>query len=178
MPLCYVDVSDTGHLDPLRKTSSSRRPPVRACIHGAAPAFPSSRHRPYIVRIDRDGGVVTNEDLGNFANLPVVVGEGAPEHARTLLDELEKYPGLQSHVVAAVRVGDRRWNLHLKSGADVLLPEGEEAAALQRLKQLQATDALLERKLAVIDMRLPDRLVVRPAADSHPDQQDGKRPST
>jgi cell division protein FtsQ len=68
--------------------------------------------------------------------------------------------------LAAVRVGERRWNLRLKNGADVMLPEGAETQALNKLMELQTTDALLDRPLAVVDMRLPDRLVVRPQTSS------------
>ena len=69
-------------------------------------------------------------------------------------------------MVAAVRVGERRWNLRLNNGADVMLPEGHEVAALDRLMQLQQQHALLDRPLAAIDLRLPDRLVLRPRADA------------
>ena len=117
------------------------------------------------VLIDRDGQVVANEDVAAFGNLPLVVGAGAPRAATALLDALATQPQVRSHVMAAVRVGERRWNLRLKSGADVLLPEDNAPAALAKLAELQAADALLDRPLAVVDMRLPDRLVVRPAAD-------------
>ena len=116
------------------------------------------------VLIDRDGEVVTNEDVAAFGALPLVVGAGAPRAATALLDALAAQPEVRSHVTAAVRVGERRWNLRMKSGSDVLLPEGHEAAALAKLAELQAADALLDRPLAVVDMRLPDRLVVRPQA--------------
>ena len=117
------------------------------------------------VLIDRDGQVVANEDVAAFGSLPLVVGAGAPRAATALLDALATQPQVRSHVMAAVRVGERRWNLRLKSGADVLLPEDNAPAALAKLAELQAADALLDRPLAVVDMRLPDRLVVRPAAD-------------
>ncbi len=116
------------------------------------------------VLIDRDGQLVTNEDVAAFGNLPLVVGAGAPKAATALLDALAAQPQVKSHVSAAVRVGERRWNLHLKNGGDVLLPEGNEVAALAKLAELQTADALLDRPLAAIDMRLPDRLVVRPQA--------------
>jgi cell division protein FtsQ len=74
---------------------------------------------------------------------------------------------LQARVVAAVRIGERRWNLRLQSGTDVLLPEGAEAAAVERLDSLDQAHALLDRPLQVVDMRLPDRLVVRPIPDPH-----------
>ena len=124
------------------------------------------------VLIDRDGQLVTNEDVAAFGGLPLVVGAGAPKAATALLDALAAQPQVKSHVLAAVRVGERRWNLRLKNGGDVLLPDGNEPAALAKLAELQGADALLDRPLAAIDMRLPDRLVVRPqAADPAPQPQ-------
>ena len=113
--------------------------------------------------VDEAGAVVTNSDVAAFADqLPLVVGAGAPQRAADLMKALATQPELQARMVAAVRVGERRWNLRMKNGADVLLPEGAEALALARLAELQASHALLDRPLAVVDMRLPDRLVVRP----------------
>ncbi|MBV9538819.1 MAG: cell division protein FtsQ/DivIB [Acidisphaera sp.] len=117
--------------------------------------------------IDRNGEIVTDSDVAQLADkLPLVVGGGAPPAAAALLDALAAQPAVQSHVTAAVRIGERRWNLRLNNGADVLLPEGAEPQAIARLAQLQSEHALLDRPLAVIDMRLPDRLVVRPRPDS------------
>ena len=116
------------------------------------------------VLIDRAGQVVAHQDVANFRSLPLVVGVGAPPSAATLLDALTARPALQQRVIAAVRVGERRWNLRLNNGADVMLPEGHEAAALDRLMQLQQDHDLLDRPLVAIDMRLPDRLVLRPHA--------------
>jgi cell division protein FtsQ len=117
------------------------------------------------ILIDRAGQVVADQDVAAFGNLPLVVGPDAPAHAAGMLDALGQYPTLQSHVAALVRVGERRWNLHLNTGADVMLPEGHETEALARLAELQASDSLLDRPLAVVDMRLPDRLVVRPRSE-------------
>jgi len=119
--------------------------------------------------IDRAGEVLAEQDVGRFQYLPLVVGTGAAEHAADLLDALARYPGLQARMVAAVRVGGRRWNLDLRNGTDVLLPEGHAAAALQRLMALQEAHDLLDRPLAVVDMRLPDRLVLRPQPARQPD---------
>jgi cell division protein FtsQ len=115
--------------------------------------------------IDRNGQLVTNENLAEFRQLPLVVGPGAPGAAATLIDTLTDHPELQKRVIAAVRIGERRWNLRLNNGADVMLPEGHEVQALDRLTQLQQQHALLDRPLAAIDMRLGDRLVVRPRPD-------------
>ena len=117
------------------------------------------------VLIDRDGQTVTNEDVGQFRQLPLVVGPGAPGAATPLIDALMAHPGLLARVVAAVRVGERRWNLQLRGGMNVMLPEGHEAVAIERLVALQQDHALLDRPLEVVDMRLPDRLVLRPRAE-------------
>jgi len=113
------------------------------------------------VLIDRAGQIVANQDVAQFRALPLVVGQGAPTAAATLLDALTAKPALGARVTAAVRVGERRWNLRMKNGTDVLLPEGAEAAALNKLEKLQNEQSLLDRPLAVIDMRLPDKLVLR-----------------
>lgn len=113
--------------------------------------------------IDRDGQVVTDSDVADFANqLPLVVGAGAPAATAALLDALATQPAIQARMTAAVRVGERRWNLRLANGIDVLLPEGAETQALARLAELQAQHRLLDRPLQAIDMRLPDRFVFRP----------------
>jgi len=113
--------------------------------------------------IDRAGNVVTDSDVGAFADkLPLVVGIGAPLEAAKLLDLLNSYPDLTSKLVAAVRVGERRWNLCMTNGANVLLPEGAEVPALAKLEELQTSKQLLDRPLQEIDMRLPDRFSVRP----------------
>jgi cell division protein FtsQ len=127
--------------------------------------------------IDRDGLLVTDQDVSQFRHLPLVVGAGAPGAATLLLDALMARPALQSRVIAAVRVGERRWNLHLNTGTDVLLPEGHEAAALDRLAQLQQDHALLDRPLQVVDLRLPDRLVIRPRPEAHPDAAQNPAPT-
>jgi cell division protein FtsQ len=111
--------------------------------------------------IDRDGQTVTNEDVAEFATLPLVVGAGAPPFAATLLTSLDAVPDIRDRVVAMVRVGERRWNLQLKNGITIMLPEGHEDAALGRLHELQTSQSLLDRPLVFVDMRLPDRLAVR-----------------
>jgi cell division protein FtsQ len=121
--------------------------------------------------IDREGQVVTNEDITSFGDLPLVVGRGAPAHAAALLDLLTTMPDLRGRLAAMIRVGDRRWDLQLKNKIIVKLPEGHEQVALQRLEDLQAKQSLLDRPLVFIDLRLGDRLAVRarPSALTTPD---------
>ena len=111
--------------------------------------------------IDRDGKVVATDNVGAFGRLPLVVGPGADRAAAAMVDLLRTAPDVMERVHALVRVGDRRWNLRLRQGTDVLLPEGHDREAIVRLAELHARQGLLDRPLAAIDLRQPDKLVLR-----------------
>lgn len=113
--------------------------------------------------IDTDGEVILNNGLERFSELVVVVGADAPAHAGELLKVLATQPELKALVKAAVRVGGRRWNLRLKNDIDVRLPEENPAAAWHRLAEYEKTHRVLERDVQILDLRLPDRLIVRKA---------------
>src|SRR5438445_781169 len=72
----------------------------------------------------------------------------------------------REQVRASILIGERRWNLRLKNGLDVRLPEDGAAPALERLLALDRDNKLITRDIAIIDLRLPDRVTVRlsPAA--------------
>jgi len=112
-----------------------------------------------------DGKEIAGADIQRFAQLPMVVGDDAPQHAASLLALLQTEPELQRRVVAAVRVGDRRWNLRIDAGADrtieVQLPEINAAAAWARLSEAVHASNLFDKNVTQVDLRLPDRLVVR-----------------
>ena len=95
--------------------------------------------------------------------LPLVVGNGANTSAATLFNILSQEPNVKSHVVAAVRVNNRRWNLTLNNGTIILLPEipEETTAAIHYLAKLETSINLLDRPILSIDMRLPDRLTIK-----------------
>ena len=129
--------------------------------------------------IDSGGTVIEGADLGRFAKLPMVVGAGADKAAAELLAMLAKEPSLMPHLEAAVRVGARRWNLHLVEGIDVRLPESGAEEALARLAELAPKERLFSPDIVAIDLRLPDRLIVRlspaAAAARQPPPQPGAR---
>lgn len=113
-----------------------------------------------------DGRVIDGAAIERFANLLVVVGPDAPEHAGELLDMLASQPELRRRVTAAIRIGGRRWNLRIDNGIDVKLPEENSAAAWTELGRLERDYGILGRDLTVIDLRLPNQLQVHlaPAA--------------
>ena len=119
------------------------------------------QHSGKIELIDRGGDVIPVVRLDQFAKLPMVVGEGAARHAAELLEMLASEPELAARVTAAIRVGDRRWNLRIDNAIDVLLPADGAANAWSQLARLERSSAILKRDLQTIDIRLPDRLVLR-----------------
>lgn len=111
--------------------------------------------------IDHEGAVIPVARLDRFAKLPLVVGEHAAARAAALLDMLASEPDLASRVTAAIRVGDRRWNLRIDNAIDVLLPADSAASAWTQLARLERSSAILKRDVQSVDVRLPDRLVLR-----------------
>ena len=114
-----------------------------------------------LVLVDRDGVEVPTEPGTGVDKLVVLVGADAPKQGTALLDMLATEPELAPHVTAAVRIGGRRWNLRLDNNIDVALPEENPLGAWHRLAELEHSDAILERDIEMVDLRLPDRLVVR-----------------
>ncbi len=138
------------------------------------------QHDDKIELIDRTGAVIPVARLDRFAKLPLVVGADAARHAAQLLKMLASEPDLAARVTAAVRVGGRRWNLRIDKSIDVLLPADDPAAAWADLARLQRSSAILQRDVQAIDLRLPDRLVVRVApepAKEAPTTKKGRPPA-
>jgi cell division protein FtsQ len=111
--------------------------------------------------IDHDGVVVATDHLDRYSNLLLVVGEDAPKNADALIKVLETQPDLMHRVSAAIRVGERRWNLQLDNAITVELPETNIADAWTHLAQIDRDHALLARDIEQVDLRLSDRVVVR-----------------
>jgi len=114
-----------------------------------------------VALISVDGTVLETYAPPRFAALPLVVGKGAAQQAPELLALVARYPVIARQLEASVLVAERRWNLHLKSGVEVLLPESEPERALQTLVELDRAKKLLSRDIVAVDLRRPDRVTVR-----------------
>ena len=108
-----------------------------------------------------DGTVLEPYVAPRLTRLPLVVGRGAQAKAKEFLALLDRYPTMRDFVHASVLVGERRWNLRLKNGIDVRLPESDVAPALERLVALDREKNLITRDIVAIDLRLADRVTVR-----------------
>src|SRR4051812_49145619 len=116
--------------------------------------------------ISDDGAVLQPYVSRRFISLPLVVGKGAETRARDFLALLARYPQVRAATKAAIFIGERRWNLRLKDGLDIRLPENDVADALASLSRLDKEERLFSRDIVAIDMRLPDRLTVQLSDDA------------
>jgi cell division protein FtsQ len=111
--------------------------------------------------IDDSGKVITDVVGERYQTLPMVVGPGANARAGEFIALIAGFPTLKDRVKAGVRIFDRRWNVVFGNGVEVMLPENDPAGALRQVADLDAKSDLLSRDIAALDLRLPDRLVVR-----------------
>ena len=120
--------------------------------------------------VDAEGKVIPEADAGRFADLPLVVGDGANDNAATILPAVRSRPRLMQRLEALVRVDDRRWDLRMKDGGLIQLPAVGEDSALIQLDQLDQKSRILELGFARIDLRDPEMVAVRPAGGVPPGQ--------
>jgi cell division protein FtsQ len=114
--------------------------------------------------IDGGGHAIPEADPARFANLPLVVGDGADTAAARILPIVAAHPLVMRRLDAAVRVDDRRWDLRMKDGGLIQLPAEGEDAALARLDKLDGRSRILELGFERIDLRDPELVAVRPRA--------------
>jgi cell division protein FtsQ len=93
----------------------------------------------------------------------IVSGPGAAYQVPDLGRLLEAAPALKPQVAEAEWIGNRRWNLTFKTGQVLALPQGEKpsATALISFARLDGVNRLLGGKVAVFDMRAPERIYMR-----------------
>jgi cell division protein FtsQ len=127
-----------------------------------------------------DGTVLEPYVNPRLLRLPLVVGVGAAARAKEILALLDGYPDLRDQVRASVLVAERRWNLRLRNGLDIRLPELNVAPALVTLAGLDKDKKLLSRDIVAVDLRLPDRVTVQlseAAAAARADALKDKKPA-
>ena len=139
-------------------------PPGGAHVEKTLPVRPGAR-KPFalwlstskdrIVLIDRSGSLIEGGDIEQFKNLPKLIGEGAPEAATEIIEASQSHPALRTHIVAFLRVSNRRWDLALSDDVMVKLPETDWRGQLAALESLIVKNSILERNVSEIDLRSP-----------------------
>jgi cell division protein FtsQ len=112
--------------------------------------------------LDRAGVTIAMADTrAARPELPVMTGAGADADVAEALDILEAARPLDMDIRGLVRMGERRWDVVLRDGKRIMLPEAGPVRALERVIVLNAAHEMLERDLVAVDMRIRTRPTVR-----------------
>jgi len=105
-------------------------------------------------------------DRADRADLPLIAGEGADQAIPEAMALLQTASPFENRIRGLVRVGTRRWDLVLDRNQSILLPADNPVTALNGLIALNAAENILARDLTSVDLRNPQRPVLRlaPAA--------------
>ncbi|MEO1920313.1 MAG: cell division protein FtsQ [Sphingomonadales bacterium CG12_big_fil_rev_8_21_14_0_65_65_10] len=116
-----------------------------------------------LVLVDSEGrelDVVSRKEAEDYL---ILAGAGSAERIQSLERLLQSAPALRPQIAEAEWIGNRRWNVHFKTGQVLALPEGERSAstALIEFAQLDGRNRLLGGKATSFDMRNPPRIYLR-----------------
>lgn len=133
------------------------------------------QHKGRLKLVDSMGEIIESADAGSaeYGRLLLVVGENAPAHTVDLMRMLSAEPELFGQLSAAVRVGNRRWDVKFRGGIEAKLPARNAEKAWAMLAGMQRQQNLLSRNIRAVDLRLEDRLFI----DLPPEAKDSITPS-
>lgn len=94
-------------------------------------------------------------------DLPLIAGDGAQAHIAEALALFRNARPVGQRLRGLVRMGERRWDVVLDRDQRILLPAENPVAALDRVIVLHQARDMLDRDVAVVDMRNGDRPTLR-----------------
>lgn len=167
MPIFGVDIAEAqkslSGLAWVKSVSISRRLPDKVFVNlQEREPVALWQYQKKISVIDPEGVVLPVSNLGEYKQLPLVVGADVPKHVMKLLGLLKAEPIVAGHFSSAVWVGKRRWDLHLKNDIVVKLPEQDVELALSSLAAAEREKNILGRKISAIDLRQPEKMIIMP----------------
>lgn len=112
--------------------------------------------------VDAQGRPTADATMDDYQRLPLLVGAGALSASAEILAALDDAPAVRERAHALIRVSGRRWDVELRNGLRILLPERDFQRALTRVEGLHQLHGLLDRPLERVDMRYAGELAVLP----------------
>lgn len=110
--------------------------------------------------IDTEGEIIVSDKIERFIGLLHVVGNNANIHAYGLKEDLMNEPEIMENVTAAVRYGDRRWNLILRQNITVKMPEKNFNDALAYIARLNKKGKLFDQNYKMLDLRNSEKYFI------------------
>ena len=122
--------------------------------------------------VDNRGLIITDNNLSEFKDLIIITGENSGENAVTLFSSFRAVPDIFYNIETAQFISNRRWNLTMKNGTIIKLPEANVPLALSALQKMNNQEKILDKSLEFIDLRDMKKISIK----THPDAVE-KKPS-
>ena len=108
--------------------------------------------------LDEYGFRIEKIKSNEFQNYFQIKGMGADKKLKNLLDKLHNFPDILNQIDHANFVSRRRWDLHYKNGARILLPENNITESLSLLDSYIKKNKLIEKGHKKIDLRVEGKI--------------------
>jgi len=150
-------------LDPVKSASVRIRP-------GGILQVDVQEREPVMVWRSREGLALLDDtgthvaELGRRdmrADLPLIAGAGADQYVEQARRLFAAARPLGKRLRGLERIGERRWDVVLDRDQRIKLPSQQPVQALERVIAVSEVQELLDRDVAVVDMRLSARATIR-----------------
>lgn len=121
-----------------------------------------------------ESGEIIETDFIPQKPLLLIVGKNAANHLRNLLPIIKQDTDIFERIKVANFISERRWNVVLddvENGLTIKLPEENVKEAWEKLLKINQTHGIFKRKLTIIDLRLPDKVIVKIGKMNSDDQE-------
>ena len=111
--------------------------------------------------IDEFNNKIETKITPNLFHLPVFIGKNSNKNASVILN-LIKESDINLNYLSFSFVDQRRWNINLKNGVKILLPETKVLDTLKLLKKVTSKYNILNGNFIEIDMRIYGKYFLKP----------------
>ncbi len=112
--------------------------------------------------LDRNGVILSiRQNYEGLSSFPLLVGKDAPKNINALLALVNEIGSYQSEVLYYEWVGERRWDIHMKSELVFKLPENNLNKGLNVMRMFLRETNKLSKTVVSVDLRNIDKPIIR-----------------
>ena len=111
--------------------------------------------------IDEFNNIIVSKITPNLFHLPIFVGKNSNKNASVILN-LIKESDINLNYLSFSFVDERRWNISLKNGVKILLPETKVLTTLKLLNKVVSKHNILNGNFVEIDLRIYGKYFLKP----------------
>ena len=111
--------------------------------------------------IDEFNNIIETKITPNLFHLPVFIGKNSNKNASVILN-LIKESDINLNYLSFSFVDQRRWNINLKNGVKILLPETKVLDTLKLLNKVKSKYNILNGNFIEIDLRIYGKYFLKP----------------